>query len=158
MLVATLCARLVKLTMPAVAVRFVAPCKPPLPALRAAVTKVLLSLLRKLPNWSSIRTTGCWTKATPAMVVEEGWTRIVKRFAAPAPSRTFDEVMLASEGALKAILIVSATLYERLVKLAKPPLTVALVMPCKAALPVFRAALITVELSLLRRFPNASTI
>src|SRR5260370_35415613 len=136
MLVATLCARLVKLTMPAVAVRFVAPCKPPLPALRAAVTKVLLSLLRKLPNWSSIRTTGCWTKATPAMVVEEGWVWMVKRFAAPALTRTLDDVMLASEGALEAILIVSATLYGGSVKLAKPPGPGAFGMPGKNPLPV----------------------
>ena len=50
MLVATLCARLVKATTPFSAVRFVAPCKVPLPALRVAITAVVLSLLRRLPN------------------------------------------------------------------------------------------------------------
>ena len=57
MLVATLCDRLAKVTTPSTAVRLVVPCNVPLPALRAAVTSVLLSelplaALRTLPNWS----------------------------------------------------------------------------------------------------------
>src|SRR6266700_2036194 len=72
-LVATLCARLVKVTTPLAAVRLVVPCNVPLPAARAAVTTVLLSLLRKLPKASSIRMTGCWTKGRPAVPVAEGW-------------------------------------------------------------------------------------
>src|SRR5438093_3659165 len=57
MLVAVGCERLVKVTMPSLAVRLVVPCKVPLPALRAAVTTAeLLALplaaLRRLPNWS----------------------------------------------------------------------------------------------------------
>ena len=50
MFVATLCERLVKVTMPAAAVRFVAPCKAPLPALRLALTTVALSLVRRFAN------------------------------------------------------------------------------------------------------------
>ena len=50
--VATLCERLVKVTRPAVAVKLVTPCKIPLPALRLALTTVVLSLVRKFPNWS----------------------------------------------------------------------------------------------------------
>src|SRR6266568_1417992 len=73
MLVATLCARLVKVTTPLAAVTLVAPCKSPLPAARVAVTTVLLSLLRKLPKASSIRMTGCWAKASPAVAVADGW-------------------------------------------------------------------------------------
>src|SRR3989442_624708 len=73
MLVAKLCAKLVKVTTPLAADRLVAPCKAPLPAARAAVTTVLLSLLRKLPKASSIRITGCWAKATPAVAVADGW-------------------------------------------------------------------------------------
>ena len=48
--VATLCDRLVKVTMPATAVRPVVPCNVPLPAPRVALTTVVLSLLRRLPN------------------------------------------------------------------------------------------------------------
>ncbi len=54
------------------ALKLVVPCKAPLPAFRLAVTVVPLSLLRKLPNWSSIRTFGCWAKAAPAVAVAEG--------------------------------------------------------------------------------------
>src|SRR6266567_3510773 len=73
MLVATLWARLVKVTRPLAAVRLVVPCKGPLPAALAAVTTVLLSLLRRLPKASSIRMTGCWMKARPAVAVADGW-------------------------------------------------------------------------------------
>src|SRR5689334_101697 len=66
MLVATLWERLVKVTTPLSAVWFVLPCKVPLPALRAALTTVLLLLVQKLPNWSRTCRTGCWAKATPA--------------------------------------------------------------------------------------------
>ena len=50
MAVATLWARFVKVTRPLRAVMFVVPCKVPVPRLRAAVTTVLLSLVRKFPN------------------------------------------------------------------------------------------------------------
>ena len=50
MLVATLCERLAKLATPLTAVTVSVPCNVPLPALRLAVTTVLLSLLIKLPN------------------------------------------------------------------------------------------------------------
>src|SRR5437667_1145077 len=55
MLVATLCDKLVNVTSPLTAVRLGVPCKFPLPALRLAVTTVLLSALplaalRQLPN------------------------------------------------------------------------------------------------------------
>ena len=69
---AKLCDRLVNVTTPPAGVRLVVPCNVPLPRLRAAVTTVLLSLLRKLPNWSSIRITGWLVKAAPAAAVEEG--------------------------------------------------------------------------------------
>src|SRR6476660_9106804 len=47
---ATVCERLVKVATPLVAVRLVVPWSVPLPPERAAVTTVVLSLLRKLPN------------------------------------------------------------------------------------------------------------
>ena len=72
MLVATLCERLVNVTTPPTAVTVVEPWSTPEPAARVAVTTVLLSLARRLPNWSSIRTCGCCAKATPASAVLEG--------------------------------------------------------------------------------------
>ena len=48
------------------------PWSVPLPALRAAVTAVLLSVEIRLPKASSMRMTGCVWKATPAVAVEEG--------------------------------------------------------------------------------------
>ena len=50
MFVATLCAKLEKLATPPLAVAVNVPCKVPLPAPRAAVTTLLLSVERKLPN------------------------------------------------------------------------------------------------------------
>ena len=44
----------------------------PLPALREAVTTVLLSEVSKLPKASSMRITGCVWKSTPAVAEEEG--------------------------------------------------------------------------------------
>src|SRR6266853_5261100 len=79
---ATLYDRLVKVIRPLTAVRLVVPCKAALPPARLAVTTVLLSLVRRLPNWSSIRITGCWAKATPAVAVGDGWVRIVSLVAA----------------------------------------------------------------------------
>src|SRR5438552_2018360 len=72
MVVATLWDRFVKLAKPLAALAVTVPCKAPLPALRLALIAMPLSLLRKLPNWSSIRITGCWAKATPAVAVAEG--------------------------------------------------------------------------------------
>src|ERR1043166_4395008 len=86
-LVATLCDRLTKVATPLAAVAVSVPCKGPLPAARAAVTTVLLSLLRKLPNASSTRTTGCWAKTTPAVAVAEGCLWSVKWSAAAVDSR-----------------------------------------------------------------------
>ena len=56
--VATLWARSAKLTNPPTAAKLVVPCDTPLPAFRAALTMVVLSLEHKLPKASSIRITG----------------------------------------------------------------------------------------------------
>src|SRR5215510_6395857 len=83
MLVATLWERLVKVTRPATAVRLVVPWSVPLPALRAALTTVLLLLVQKLPNWSCRRMAGCWAKGTPAVAVAEGWVWMAILLDAP---------------------------------------------------------------------------
>ena len=158
MLVATVCDRLVKLTRPATAVRLVAPCKLPLPALRAARTTVLLSLLRRLPNWSSILITGCCAKAIPAVAVEEGCVCMVKRLATAGLTAMGVEVAPVKPPPAKLIVIVSARLYERLVKLATPLSAVAVSVPCKLPLPRPRLTVTTVLLSELIKFPNPSSI
>jgi len=60
--------------------------------------------------------------------------------------------------ALKATVILVATLCERLEKVATPFVAVALRVPCKMPLPALRAALTTVlsdtPLAVLRRLPN----
>ena len=62
---------MLKLATPPLAVALVVPCSVALPKLRAALTTVLLSVVRKLPNWSSIRTCGCGAKAAPAVAEEQ---------------------------------------------------------------------------------------
>src|SRR5205823_7648646 len=105
----TLCDRLVNVTTPLFAARLVVPCNVPLPALRLTVTTVVLSVLRRLPYWSSIRTNGCCEKTTPAMAVLEGCVAIVNRLAGAALTTTFEHVAPARPLALKPTFIVSAT-------------------------------------------------
>src|SRR2546425_4174047 len=81
--VATLCARLVKVANPFEAVAVSVPCNVPLPALRVAVTTVLLSAVSKWPTASSMRITGCCANATPAVAVDEGCVWTVSRAAGP---------------------------------------------------------------------------
>src|SRR5882724_10977499 len=66
------------------AVAVVVPCRVALPRLRAALTAVLLSLVRKFPKTSSIRICGCGAKAVPAVAVLAGWVWTVSRLAGPA--------------------------------------------------------------------------
>src|SRR6266700_2321933 len=68
------------------------------------------------------------------------------------------EVVLARPPAVKARDIVSAILYDRLVKAMIPPTAAKLVVPCKVPVPVLRAARTTVLFSLEQRLPNWSSI
>ena len=72
MVVARLWDRFANVATPLTAVAVKVPCTVPLPALRATVTTVLLSLERRLPSESSMRMTGCCAKATPAVAAAEG--------------------------------------------------------------------------------------
>ena len=92
-----------------IAATFVLPCSVPLPALRAAVTAVLLSPLRKLPYASSIRSVGCCAKTTPAVAVLDGCVTIVNLLAAAGLTTTFEEVALTKLPLVKLTFIVSAT-------------------------------------------------
>src|SRR5467141_3733795 len=106
-LVATLWERLVKLTTPFSAVNRVVPCKIPAPALRVAVTVVELSEAIRLPNWSSIRMTGCGAKATPAVATPGGWVKMVSLLADAGTTVTLAEFVPPPRlGLLKWIVMV----------------------------------------------------
>jgi len=83
------------LATPLLAVALVVPCNELVPALRVAVTTVLLSALIKLPKASSIRSAGCGAKATPAVAVPAGGVCIVNRLAAAGLTAIVPEVALA---------------------------------------------------------------
>ena len=91
---------------PPLAVAVVVPCSVAVPAPRVAVTTVLLSPLRKLPNWSSILTTGWFAKATPAVAVADGCVWIVSFVAAPALTVTPALTLLVSTAAASVAVIV----------------------------------------------------
>ena len=109
MLVATLWDKFANATRPLTAARLVVPCNTPLPALRTAVTTVLLSPMRKFPYESSIRSVGCCAKTMPAVAVLEGCVTIVSRLAAAGLTTTFEDVALAKLPLVKLTFIVSAT-------------------------------------------------
>ena len=83
MLVATLCARLVKVANPFEAVAVSVPWSVPLPELRVAVTTVVAFAVNRLPAASSMRITGCCAKGTPAVAVDDGCVWMVSRAAGP---------------------------------------------------------------------------
>src|SRR5437867_4043149 len=67
------CARLVKVARPLTVVTLRVPSRLPVPALRVAVTVRPLSVLTRLPNWSSMRITGCWANGAVTVAVADGW-------------------------------------------------------------------------------------
>src|SRR6266508_5943138 len=84
MVLATLWERLANMATPLTAVTLVVPCKVPVPALRAAVTTVLLSLERRLPKASRIRIAGAGENVAPAFTVVGGCDWMAKLAAGPA--------------------------------------------------------------------------
>ena len=67
---------------PLTAVTLVVPCNATVPALRVAVTTVLLSVVTRFPKASTRRTTGAGEKAVPAVVVVGGWVWMTRLAAA----------------------------------------------------------------------------
>src|ERR1051326_4784077 len=80
-------------------------------------------------------------------------------FAVAGLTVTVLEVALARLPLVKVIVMASALSYRRLEKVATPLAAVAVVVPPNKAVPVpvVRAAVTTVELTLVARFPNASS-
>src|SRR2546423_458660 len=109
MLVATLCERLEKVATTLATVAVKVPWSVPLPRLRAALTTVLLSLVTRLPKPSSIRTTGCCAKVTPAVALDEGCVLIANLDAVAGLTVTTLEVAPERLPPEKAIVILVAT-------------------------------------------------
>ena len=109
MVVATLCDKLTNVATPLLAVTFKPPCKVPLPALRAAVTTVLLLVTHRFPNWSAMRIAGCWAKGAPAVATAEGCVWTTNWLAAAAPTAMPVEVSTSRVVAVKSIVMVSAS-------------------------------------------------
>src|SRR6266567_8656949 len=101
---------------------------------------------------------GSCPKATPAVAVAEGWDCMVSLFAAAGFTVTLLEVAPVRLLLLKSIVMVSALVQERFEKVANPLTAVTLVVPCNAAVPALRVAVMTVLLSVLRKLPKASKI
>jgi hypothetical protein len=87
-------------------------------------------------------------------VVEPGWALKTRRSAAAGPMAIVAELVPLTPEALKLIVMLVATLWDRLVKAIRPATAVKLVVPCKVPLPAPRAALTSVLLLLVHKFPN----
>src|ERR1051325_5679514 len=108
MLGAILWDRFVNVTTPPMAATFVLPCNVPLPALRVAVTTVV-SLVRRVPNWHSLRITGSRANAAPAVALLDGCVETLNWLAAAALTTMFDEVALLKLPLLnKMVMVVAA--------------------------------------------------
>ena len=79
---------------------------------------------------------------------------MVSRFAAAGLTTMLFENAESNPLVVSLTVIVSATLYERFVNVTTPLTAVLTVVPCSAAVPVLRAAVTDVLLSLERRLPN----
>src|SRR5207245_493680 len=97
--------------------------------------------------------TGCWAKATPAVAVAEGCVWMANLLAVAGLTAIKLEVALVRVPLVNRIVMLVATLCERLVKVTKPATAVTFVAPCNVPLPAFLLAVTTVALSLLRRLP-----
>src|SRR6266550_8957127 len=104
-----------------------------------------------------MRITGCWANGAVTVAVADGWVWMAKRVAGAALTTTLPEVAVVKPVAVKLIVIVLATVWKRLVKVAMPLTAVAVVVPCKVPAPAFRAAVTTVVLSELLKLPNWSS-
>jgi len=122
------------------AVAVVVPCKEAVPALRAAVTTVLLSEVIKFPNESSIRTTVALEKTVPAVAVLGGWVWTVSLLAAAGLTVNVLLIALFSPVAVAVICFVPAVSISRLLNDTTPfaaavPIS-RLAVPCNGPVPL----------------------
>src|SRR5262249_57785985 len=98
--------------------------------------------------------------AAPAVAVEEGWVVMTSWPAAAGLTTMLPDVAELTPGALvvKAMLRVSALLYERLVNVPTPLTSVTVVVPCRVEVPRLpRAAVLVCVLSAVVTLPKASS-
>src|SRR6266568_2414126 len=149
--------------MPPLAVAVVVPCRVALPKLRAALTTVLLSLVRRFPKTSSIRICGCGAKAVPAVAVLAGWVWMVSLLADPALTV---KTLLATLPrplalAVSCLLVPAASIRKSVNETVPLPAPVPMsndAVPCMGPAPLLRLN-VTFRLAgnpALELFPNAS--
>src|SRR5262249_51796130 len=138
--------------------KLVVPCNGPVPALRFISTLTLppKPTVESFPNVSWLLTAGCVANGPPAMP-DPGWVAKTNRLATAALMLIEAEVAPIRLPLLKLRVMLVATRCDKLVKVARPALTVMLVLPCKVPLPPKRATETTVVLSLERKLPNESS-
>ena len=135
-------------TKPLTAVRVTVPSSVPVPRPRLTLTTLLLSVVIRFPKESSIRTTGCWAKATPAVAAADGWVPSVNRLAVAAPTlKTLLAALVNPLALAVSCLFVPAKSISKLVKLPTPfPAAVptsTLVVPSSGPVPAVSARLTT---------------
>jgi len=111
-----------------------------------------------LPKESSMRTMGCCANTTPAMAVADGCVCMARRTAAAGCTDTTVDVAAINPALVNWRVMLVATLWERFVNVATPPEAVTARVHCRVPLPAKRAAVMTLELSVVRRFPNESSM
>ena len=110
-----------------------------------------------MPNGSSVLSTGWALNAEPA-VAPPGWVVNANWLIAAGLMAMVVEVAVVAPAAVKSIVMLVATLWERLVKVTRPATAVRLVVPCNVPLPIpLVRERVTAELLLLvQKLPNWS--
>ena len=147
--------RLLNVATPDDVVRVSVPLRTPVPEARAIVTDVPVVVTR-LPNASVSATVTAGEMTAPAVAFEGCWTN-ARRAAAAGLIMIFLDVSGINVPLLKRMEMVSATLCDRLENVTVPLLAVAERIPCSVPVPDKRAAVTTVLLSVVIRFPPASS-
>ncbi len=147
--------RLLNVAIPDDVDRESVPLRTPVPEARVMVTDVPVVVTR-LPNASVSATVTAGEMIVPAAAFE-GCCTNASRAAAAGLITIFLDVSAVSVPLLKRMEMVSATLCDRFKNLTVPLLAVAVRTPCSVPVPASRSAATTVLLSVVTRFPPAST-
>src|SRR5260370_1208381 len=109
----------------------------------------------RLPKTSSIRTAGWLVNGMPAKATAEGCDAMVSRLAGAGLMTTLPDVTGAKPTSAKLMVMVVATVCERLVNVARPFRNGMVRDPCNVPLPALREA-VTEALVLVHKLPNWS--
>src|SRR6266487_321822 len=138
---ASLHSTLVKLAVPLPAAapmsRLVVPSSEPEPAVKASETLKLAGnpTAEALPKASCDATAGWVASGEPVRDVPPGWVAITSWLAVLGLTAMLLEIALVNPDAVKLMLIVVATLWDRLLKVAIPLTVVAVTVPCNVPVP-----------------------